>query len=68
MPDVRLPADWRTRLVIGGLGGLTLVIVRATQLQFYTRMKVYVAGLGAPSLVIAFDAAAGRQWPPRGRA
>ena len=86
MSDVRLPSDWCTRLIIGGLGGLTLVIVRASQLRFYigapdttalvgwltllglaivsmiwalmtddgTRMKVYVAGLGAPSLVVAF--------------
>ena len=87
MPEhVRIPQDWRTRLLIGGLGGLTLVIVRAIQLGFYidsppttalvgwltllglavismivalltddhTPLKVYITGLGAPSLVAAF--------------
>ena len=36
MPEpVQLPEDWGPRLIIGGLGGLTLVIVRAIQLRFY---------------------------------
>ena len=79
---LQLPRDWKVRLAYGGLGGLTLVLVRAIQLGFYvgassevvivgwltllgfafisiiwalvtderTPTKVYLSGLGAPSL------------------
>lgn len=44
--DVRLPSDTKARLIIGGLAGLTLVIVRAIQLGFFIGEPVKTALAG----------------------
>ena len=46
MSKMQFPSDWPARLIFGGLGGLTLIVVRGTQLNFYygAPREMWVAG------------------------
>ena len=86
MPQMQFPSDWRGRIIFGGLGGLTLIVIRAIQVDFFinepmktqisgwltllgfavisiiwalvadedNQTKVFISGLGAPSVIVAF--------------